>query len=257
MVVRTLLVRGIYAGVAAGLLSWLFSYVVGEPGIEGGLAFEEQLAHAGGESDGAELVSRGLQATVGLGAALVVFAVAIGGLFALAYAVAYGRIGALSPRATAAVLAAGAFLVVFLVPFLKYPANPPATSDDVTIAQRTGIYLGLVLISVILAVASVVLGRRLNARLGAWNSALVAIGVYVVTVGLVMFVLPTVNETPADFPATVLYQFRLASVGNQLVLWSTIGLLFGWLTDRSLRRLQASPRVDRAAANGQGLRPPE
>ncbi|MDQ3732382.1 MAG: CbtA family protein, partial [Actinomycetota bacterium] len=197
MVVRTLLVRGLYAGLAAGLLSWVFSYFFGEPGIEAGIAFEEQLAHAGGESQGAELVGRGLQATVGLGAALVVFAVAMGGLFALAYAVAYGRIGALSPRATAAVLAAGAFLVVFLVPFLKYPPNPPGTSDDATIAQRTALYLGLVLASVILAVASVALGRRLNARLGSWNAGLVAIGVYVVSLGLLMFVLPNVNETPA------------------------------------------------------------
>ncbi|MDQ3577666.1 MAG: CbtA family protein [Actinomycetota bacterium] len=247
--IRTLLVRGIYAGMAAGLLSWLFSYVFGEPGIEGGIAFEEQLAHAGGESQGGELVSRGLQATVGLGAALIVFGVAIGGLFALAYAVAYGRIGSLSPRATAAVLATGAFLVVFLVPFLKYPANPPATSDDATIAQRTGLFLGLVLVSVILAVASAVLGRQLNARLGAWNAVLVAIGMYVVTIGVVLFVLPTVNEMPAGFPATVLYQFRLASVGNQVVLWATIGLLFGWLTDRSLRRSQAVPRVGNASGD--------
>lgn len=247
MVVRTLLVRGMFVGVAAGLLSWLYSYIFGEPGIEAGIAFEEQLARSGGESHGVELVSRGLQATVGLGAALVVFAVAIGGLFALAYAVAYGRIGALSPRATAAVLAAGAFLVVSLVPFLKYPANPPATSDDATITQRTGLYLGLVLASVILAVASVALGRRLNPRLGSWNAVQVAIGAYVLTIGLVMLVLPTVNETPADFPATVLYDFRLAALGNQVVLWATIGLLFGWLTDRSLRRSQAVKKVGRGA----------
>lgn len=248
--VRTLLIRGIYAGVAAGLLSWLFSYVFGEPGIEGAIAFEDELAHAAGAAHvhGGELVSRGVQSTLGLAIALVVFAVSIGGLFALAFAVAYGRIGSLGPRATAAVLAAGAFVVVFLVPFLKYPANPPATSDDATIGQRTALYLGLVLLSVLLAVASVVLGRRLHPRLGAWNAVLAAIGAYVVIIGVVMFVLPTVNETPAEFPATLLYQFRLAAVGNQIVLWATIGLLFGWLTDRSLRRhAPAVPIAGRAS----------
>lgn len=155
MVARTLLVRGMFVGVVAGLLSWLFSYLFGEPGIEGGIAFEERLARSAGDSHGVELVGRGVQSTIGLGAALVVFAVAIGGLLAIAYAVAYGRIGSLSPRATAALLAAGAFLVVFLVPFLKYPANPPASSEDGTIVQRTALYLVLVLVSMLLAVASV------------------------------------------------------------------------------------------------------
>lgn len=250
MVVRSLLIRGMGAGVVAGLLAWLFSLVFGEPGIDSAIAFEEALAHAGGQAHehGAEVVSRDLQSTIGLGVAVIVFAVAIGGLFAIAFAFAYGRIGSLSARATAAVLATGAFFVVFLVPFLKYPANPPATSDDATIAQRTGLYLGLVVLSVILAVACVVLGRRLSARLGSWNAVLVAIGAYVVVVGIVVFVLPAVNETPADFPATVLYQFRLASVGNQVVLWAGIGLVFGWLTDRGLSRPQSVPIASNQSA---------
>lgn len=67
-----------------------------------------------------------------------------------------------------------------------------------------------------------------------------------VTIGIVLFVIPTVNETPADFPATVLYDFRLAALGNQVVLWATIGLLFGWLTARSVRRSQAVRKVSSA-----------
>lgn len=58
-----------------------------------------------------------------------------------------------------------------------------------------------------------------------------------------VYVMPTVNDIPADFPAAVLYDFRLAALGNQVVLWATIGLLFGWLTDRSLRRPYAVERV--------------
>ncbi|CAN5164311.1 CbtA family protein [soil metagenome] len=241
MAVRALLVRGMCVGVLSGLLSWLFSYLVGEPGIEGALEFEDRLAHAAGESHGVELVSRGVQSTIGLGTAVILFGVATGGLFALAYAVAYGRIGALSPRATAAVLAAGAFVVVFLVPFLKYPANPPASTDDGTVGQRTGLYLVLVLASVMLAVASTAVGRRLTPRVGAWNAVLLAAGLYVVITGVVMLILPTVDETPADFPATVLYDFRVASLGGQLVLWAAIGLLFGWLTDRNLRSPRTAP----------------
>ncbi|MBA3251884.1 MAG: CbtA family protein [Geodermatophilaceae bacterium] len=233
MTVRTLLVRGLVAGVAAGVLSWLFSYLFGEPALRDALAFE---GHAHGE----ELVSRGVQSTIGLGTALVLYGVAIGGLFALAYAVAYGRIGSLGPRATAAVLAAGAFVVVFLVPFLKYPANPPAATDDSTVGQRTGLYLVLVLVSVLLAVGSVLLGRRLHPRVGARNAVLLGGGLYLAAITVVLLVLPTVSQPPADFPATVLYEFRLASVGNQVVLWATIGLVFGVFTARALPRSRAA-----------------
>lgn len=239
MTVRSLLIRGLVAGVVAGVLSWLFSYVFGEPALRGALAFE-------GHPDGEELVSRGVQSTIGLGVALVLYGAAIGGLFALAYAVAYGRVGSLRPRATAAVLAAAAFVVVFLVPLLKYPTNPPAATDDSTVGQRTGLYLVLVLVSVLLAVGSVLFGRRLYPRVGAWNAALLGGGLYLATIAVVLLVLPTVNETPADFPATVLYEFRLASVGNQVVLWATIGLVFGVLTDKARPR---SPEASVAQHN--------
>ncbi len=230
---RTLLVRGMSAGVVAGLASLVFAYVVGEPGVEAGIAFEDHAAAHAGEAHGAELVSRGIQATLGLAAAAVLYGVAIGGIFALVYAVVYGRVGRWSPRATSAVLALVAFLVVFVVPFVKYPANPPGASDGGSIGQRTGLYLVLVLFSVVLAVGAVVLGRRLVARLGAWNATLLAAGAYLVAVGIVEFLLPVVEETPADFPATVLYDFRVASLGGQLVLWTTLGLVFGALVERS------------------------
>jgi predicted cobalt transporter CbtA len=44
-----------------------------------------------------------------------------------------------------------------------------------------------------------------------------------------------VNETPAEFPAADLYDFRLASLGVQFVLWSVLGLAFGALVERASR----------------------
>ena len=37
-----------------------------------------------------------------------------------------------------------------------------------------------------------------------------------------MLVLPTIDETPDDFPADDLYEFRLFSLGTQLVMWAII-----------------------------------
>ncbi len=74
-------------------------------------------------------VSREVQQSAGLLTATVVYGLSLGGLFALAFAVAYGRVARATPRTTAYGLAAAAFLVVFLVPFLKYPASPPGAAD--------------------------------------------------------------------------------------------------------------------------------
>jgi predicted cobalt transporter CbtA len=62
-------------------------------------------------------------------------------------------------------------------------------------------------------------------------------------VALAYVALPGVDEVAGGFPATLLWRFRLASLGTQAVLWTTMGLLFGALTERSLqerRRQQAA-----------------
>lgn len=228
---RMLLVRGMLSGLVAGLLALIFAYVFGEPSVVIAIGLE---AATPGEAPEPEVVSRAVQSTIGLATAILVYAVAFGGLFSLAFAVAYGRMGRLSARATAAVLALGGYLVVFVVPFLKYPANPPAVGNPDTISQRTGWYLVMVVASVLLAVAATYLGRRLTSRLGTWNAVLTATAAFVVIVALVQFLLPTINEVTDTFPATVLWDFRVASLGTQLVMWATIGLVFGALVARHL-----------------------
>jgi hypothetical protein len=75
-----------------------------------------------------------------------------------------------------------------------------------------------------------------------------------------MVLLPTVDETPQPlrdasgaiiypgFPADVLYEFRLLSLGTQLVLWTTIGLVFATLAGRLLGERAASGRAPSIAA---------
>src|SRR5262249_31953017 len=133
------------------------------------------------------------------------------------------------------------YLVVYVIPFLKYPASPPSVGNPDTINERTTTYFGMVLVSVVSAVTMIYLGRRLTARLGAWNAALVAGAIFIVTVTVVQFLLPSINEVPEVFPATVLWNFRMASLGTQLVMWATIGLLFGALVHRRLESRQPAP----------------
>lgn len=234
--VRTLLVRGMLAGIIAAVLAFAFAYLFGEPALDGGIAYEDQLAAAAGEVGGEELVSRSTQSTIGLLVALVIYGVAIGGIFALVYAAAHGRALRLSPRATAGVLAVIGYVAAILVPFLKYPSNPPASSVDDTIGLRTGTFVIMLVLSVAAAIVAVTLGRRLVERFGTWNGVLLAVAGYVVVMAGISALMPVINETPADFPAVVLYNFRTATLGIHAVLWAALGLVFGALVGTGSRK---------------------
>ncbi|AYV32188.1 putative cobalt transporter subunit (CbtA) [Streptomyces sp. ADI95-16] len=255
--VRGLLVRGMLAGLIAGLFAFGIAYVVGEPSVRDSIAVEEAQAaqdapaaaapaaqnpHAGhgaaapAEADEEEeLVSRPVQSTFGLATGVLVYGVALGGIASLAFSFALGRVGKFSPRATAALTAAAAFTTVYLVPFLKYPATPPAVGNPDTIGQRTTLFFLMILLSVLLGLGAVIAGRRLAPRLGNWDATLTAAGGFIVVMAVAFAFLPSNDDAvKASFPAALLWEFRIASLGVQVVLWTVFAIVFGVLAQRLL-----------------------
>jgi hypothetical protein len=230
--VGKLLVRGMLAGIAAGLLTFGFAKLVGEPQVDQAISFEEKLDAAKGEAPEPELVSRHTQAGLGLFTGVMVYGAAVGGLFSLTFAYLYGRTGKLSIRALSAWLALAAFVSIVIVPNIKYPANPPSVGDPETIGYRTGLFFLMIVLSIAAMVFSVKVRRRAAAALGEWEGSIVAGLLFIVIIAIVQSLLPVINEVPAQFPAVVLWKFRVAAIGMQVILWTTIGLFFGALADR-------------------------
>ena len=257
MTMRDLLVRGMVAGLIASVLAFGFASLIGEPPIEAAIALEGAAgeAHTHDTTPAAaapveaepEVVTRGVQRTIGLATGIAMLGTAFGGVFAIAFAFIAGRVGAFSARATALAIALTAWGVIYLVPYLKYPPNPPAVGDGETIQYRTAMYLVMLAISVFAALAALALGRRMAAQSGAWNASLVAGGLFLTVVTVGYLLLPVINEVPETFPADLLWSFRIASLGTQLVLWIAIGLVFGALTERALRG-NSRPVLTRAGA---------
>lgn len=249
---RALLICGLLAGVCGGLVATGFAELVGEPPVEEAIAFEESQSPADAPAE-PELVARGLQRGVGLVTAASVYGLALGGLFALAFAAVYGRIGRASPARTALWLAAVVFVVVFLVPFVKYPANPPAVGDPDTLAARTNLYFAMMSISLLAAVAAARVHAVLARRRSPSSATGLALASYVVVVVATGLALPSAGEPPAGFPAATLWEFREASVGTQLVLWTALGLVFAGTAPRvmagqPIRPWRSSARGEAAAA---------
>src|SRR5262245_49734326 len=260
--VRSLLVRGMLAGLLGGLLAFGTARVLGEHWVDKAISFEDyveyNLHHQPHEM---EIVSRNLQSSAGLGTGAIIYGVAFGGIFALVFAAAYGRIGTLTGRGTAAVLGLLGFVSVYLVPSLKYPPNPPSIGNPDTIGRRTSLYLILVVVSVAMMVVAVVARRSLRHRVGEWNATLLVGAGYVAMMALAFVVMPGINEVPqaaiptvvhavtdagVTFPPTVLWRFRIGSLAIQAALWGGLALAFGPLAERALRAPQAGrpARVD-------------
>jgi hypothetical protein len=232
---RTLLLRGMLAGLVAGLVAFAFARWAGEPQVDRAMAIEFSMDQAKGEAPEPEIISRKIQRGIGLLTGAVVYGSALGGIFGLVFAFSQGRFRVSSPRALAPWIAGLGFIAIVVVPSLKYPANPPAVGSPETIGRRTAAYFLAIALSLASTALSLQLGRRLTRRFGIWNGSLLAALLFILLTVTFTSFLPAIDEVPQAFPASLLWKFRIASWGMQLLLWITLGLLFGWLTERQQR----------------------
>jgi hypothetical protein len=292
--------RGALAGVIAGVLGFVFARIFAEPVINQAVDYEsgrdswlDLLNKAAGRPvapDGPEIFSRTIQSTIGIASGIIAFSAAMGALIAVAYLVMHGRFD-VRPRNLIWMIAAFGFAGVYLLPFVKYPANPPAIGHAFTIGTRAQLYLTMVFGSLILLGLAVFGARRLMPRLG-WVGAIVLSAIaFLVGYGVLIGLLPSLGnlhanvahanqfgyaraatETPQPitnilstplhaggktiapgqivypgFSADMLWKFRWYSLLNQLLIWTTIALVFGYLLDRFLRPTGLVPGTARAA----------
>lgn len=236
----SLLLRGLLAGFLAGLLAGTVGYFVGEPKVEAAIAIEES---AGGHSHGAiaeshtghthgdeeePLVGRTGQ-KVGQFLATGLAGMALGVIFAAVAHIAR-RHTTLSGNRLALGLGIGGWAAVVAVPFFKYPANPPAVGDPATINDRTLLWVAAVLLGLVAVGAGVWIWKLLSAQ-SETVRLIAAMALFVLVTALGYILLPGVNEVGDDFPATLLWQFRVASLAVSTTLWAALGLAYAGLTE--------------------------
>jgi predicted cobalt transporter CbtA len=229
------------AGLLAGLLAGLFALVVAEPLLDQAIGLEEANHQEGPASaththeDEGEVFSRSTQ-KVGLFFATGLSGVLVGGVFGLVFAYFRGRMDSESDWTRSLSLAAALFAGAVLVPFLKYPANPPTVGDPDTIGARTVAYFGIVGLSLLAILAAWYVSRLLRERGVSTPVRQLAVGLGLVTVVIGLLVGLPATTDPGEFPAGLLWNFRLSSLGTQLVLWAGLAALFGLLCERANRK---------------------
>ncbi|MFC7359886.1 CbtA family protein [Nocardioides astragali] len=251
MSTRTFLVQGLVAGLLAGIAAFVVAYTVGEPQVDRAIALEEAAGAtaadhehsddpAAGHSHDDEdaVVTRATQSTLGLATGTLAIGVVLGGLTGLLAAVGLGRLGGLRPAASTALVALLGAVSFSVVPFLKYPATPPAVGSGETIDNRTALYFGFLAVSVLAVLAAVAVARAAVRLWSGVPGVVAGAATYAVIVVVAALAFPKVDEL-GDFPAGLLWDFRVASLLTLLALWAVIGAALTVLVDRTWRQHDA------------------
>ncbi|MEP9392204.1 CbtA family protein [Gordonia sp. VNQ95] len=212
--------RGALAGLIAGILGFVFARIFAEPVINTAIDYESgrdevldalnQAAGRATEAEGSEIFSRSIQSTVGIATGIIGFSVAMGALIAVAYLVLMGRTG-LRAQYLSWLIAGFGFLGIYLLPFVKYPANPPAIGHDFTIATRGQLYLAMVTISLILLGLAVYVAHMLHSRIGTYRAVLVAGAGFLVLFGIALAAMPSLGDLQANVDHAGEFGFARAS----------------------------------------------
>ena len=208
-------------GLVAGLFAALLLTVTAEPSVAEAIKLEASRAApgAGNAADDNEIVSRDVQKGVGLFGAYALAGSGFGLLFAAAF-VAFKR-----PMVAGALLG-GALTVA---PWLKYPPNPPAVGDPATLTKRQLLYIAVIAIALVVGVLATLVSRRLR-RVGWDDPRRIAAVVALVAVPMLLAfgLLPPAPDA-VNAPATLIWRFRVASLGGNLALWTLLTLGFAVL----------------------------
>ncbi len=217
------------SGAIAGTVLGLINQGIVEPYINAAIELENQAAAVEGEIiDPAELAAYRIWQRSGSIAAGAVLGTSLGSLFGVVFA--YGR--NLLPGSTnlkkALVLAGIMWLALYLIPAIKYPANPPAVGDPETIYLRQGLYLALIAISGFAALGVGMAYRRMPEK----SRKIITPAIYGAVVATAFFALPA-NPDEITAPMDLVDTFRIASGATITVFWVVLGVILGALWDRT------------------------
>jgi predicted cobalt transporter CbtA len=258
---RSIVAWAALCGIAAGLVAATYFSFAGEPAIDDAIAIEEEMAradaasdaggHDAGEDDGVT-ISRSTQRGAGLFGAYTVIGTAFGVLLGLAALTLQGDwLDPFRRVAVAGSILAGA---VTVVPWFKYPPNPPAVGDPATADERQRWYLILIALTGLVLAGAAHLSARL--RRAGWSPArrLALVGTTAALVlGGVLLALPSNDDPiPAAMPTKLIWRFRTASLTGNLILWSLLVVGFGLLWAEASRRRAEAAAQDAGLAGATG-----
>jgi len=214
------------SGGLAGTIHGLANLVLVEPYLDQAIRIENQHLFASGEEkdtpefraefDSYRYWQKGGQILAG-----TILGASIGSLFGIVYAYSRNSLPGRTELKKTFVLATIMWLAIYLIPFLKYPANPPTVGDPDTVVLRSILYLSFIAISGFGVVGFYQLSKKLQSK-----KRIIAIVGYIAFISMVFVMMPP-NPDEISAPIELVNQFRAMSVVAVSIFWISLAAILG------------------------------
>ena len=214
------------SGALAGLVHGTINFAIVEPYLDQAIGLENESLFASGEAEDtlefwAEYESYRIWQKSGQVLAGVILGLAMGSLFGIVFALSRNSLPGKNDVSKSIILSGLMWLTLYLIPFLKYPANPPTVGDGETVVLRMVLYVSFIIISGIGVVVFYKISKKLQN-----NKKYFAIIGYVGLMIIVFLVMPD-NPDEITAPMNLVNEFRFVSVLGVSSFWITVGILLG------------------------------
>ena len=214
------------SGCLAGLIHSGLNLVIVEPYLDQAIAIENQNLFLTGEEEDTKqfwveyydyrIWQKGGQIIAGM-----ILGTSFGALFGIVYALSRNSLPNKKHIGNSMILAGIMWFTLFVIPFLKYPANPPTVGDAETVVLRGILYISFIAISGFAALGFYKLFKKLKNQ-----KKTTSIIVYAVFISVVFFLMPE-NPDEVTAPEELVNQFRMASFVTSTVFWFSLAIILG------------------------------
>jgi predicted cobalt transporter CbtA len=227
------------AGAIAGTVLGILNQGIVEPYIEQAIALENEKAAAAGEGEiinPIEFNNYRLWQRGGEIAAGTILGTSIAALFGIVFAYSRKSIPGSNNKKKALILAGIMWFVIFLVPALKYPANPPAVGDPETIYYRQSLYLTYLAISGFTALGVAFMYGKMKKVIKSHKDSRTLIELPIVIYAVIMitaYIAMPPNPDAINAPMDLVTGFRVASAITMSIFWGLLGMILGAFWDKT------------------------
>ena len=220
----TFIFVSLLSGVIAGVILAGVNYFVAEPFIDQAIGIEVDNSIASGEVvDFDELSTYRVWQKEGTFAAGAFLGLTYGAILGIVYVISRKYLPSSDDRKKALILAAIMCLSLYIVPFIKYPANPPAVGDPETIGLRDSLYTSYQLASGLIALGVSILVYKLR------KISYIKYVIPIIYLGLVAFIYAVFPANPDEItaPMDLVNAFRAVTFGTIVILYLFLCGIFG------------------------------
>jgi predicted cobalt transporter CbtA len=226
------------AGTIAGTIWGAINQIAVEPYIERAIELEMRNAAQSGQvmSNPSEFAAYRFWQKGGEIIAGTILGLSIGSLYGIVFAYTHGSISGINNNKKKALIVASImWFVLFLMPALKYPPNPPAVGNPETIYYRQSLYVAFLAISGFSALGLAFLYRKMLVA-SSNNTKKKAIIIIPSTYAAIMagaYLAMPANPDPINAPIDLIIGFRITSAITISMFWALLGVLFGAFWDKA------------------------